>query len=63
MVVEPPNPLESRELDVLEVTPRTSFSDDLRLEEADDGLGQGIVVAVSDAADRRFDAASASRSV
>ena len=56
MVVEPPDPLESGELDVLDVAPRTSFPDDLGLEEADDGLGQGVIVAVSDAADRRFDA-------
>ena len=30
MVVEPPDPLEGGELDILDVAPRTSFSDDLR---------------------------------
>ena len=30
--------------------------DDLRLEEAIDGLGESVVVAVADAADGRFDA-------
>jgi hypothetical protein len=50
-VVGPLDPFESGELDISDGTPRTLLSDDLRLEEADDGPGQGVVVAVAPAAD------------
>jgi hypothetical protein len=43
MVVEPPDPLEGREFDILRVTPRPQPSDDFGLEQADDGFGQGMV--------------------
>ena len=54
-VVEPVHPLEGRELDGLEVAPRSSSMDDLNLVEAVDRFGEGIVVRVADAADRRLD--------
>ena len=42
---------------------RTTTLDDLNLEEADDALGEGVVVRVGDAADRALDPAWARRSV
>jgi hypothetical protein len=50
------HPFEGGALDALEAAPRAAAADDLCLEQADDALGQRIVVAVADAADRRFDA-------
>tara|TARA_Y100000815_G_scaffold262955_1_gene276952 strand:+ start:319 stop:603 length:285 start_codon:yes stop_codon:yes gene_type:complete len=55
-VVEPIDPFECGILDGLETAPRAATMDDLRLEEAIDGLGESVVVAVADAADGRFDA-------
>jgi hypothetical protein len=55
-VIEPIDPRERRELDGVDAAPGTSSSDDLRLEKADDRLGQGVVVGVADAADRALDA-------
>jgi len=55
MVVEPPDPLQRRELDVFHVPPRPHPSDDFCLEQADDGFGRSIVVRVSDTAHRGFD--------
>jgi hypothetical protein len=54
--VEPPDPFQGGELDVLETAPRTLSPNDLRLEESDHGFGEGVVVAVAPAADGRFDA-------
>ena len=51
-VVEPVDPFEGGELDRLEAAPRSPASDQLGLEEPDDALGQRVVVAVADAADR-----------
>ena len=62
-VVEPVGPFECRELDGLEGTPGSAPMDHLGLEQADDGLGERIIVAVADAADGGLDAASARRSV
>ena len=42
-------------LDVFDVAPRTAAADDFGLEQADDGLGQGVVVRVADAAHRGLD--------
>jgi hypothetical protein len=56
VVVEPPDPLEGGELDVVERAPGTAWSDELSLEEPDDGLGQRVVVGVTAAAHRWFDA-------
>ena len=55
-IVESIDPFEGGELDGLEGASRSALVDDLGLAEAVDGLGQGIVVAVADAADRGFDA-------
>ena len=55
-VVEPVDPREGGELDGFEGAPRPLPADHLGLEEADHGLGEGVVVAVADAADRRRDA-------
>ena len=48
--VVPVDPLEGRLLDVVESTPGSPASYDLRLVEADHGLGQGVVVGVAPAA-------------
>ena len=56
VVVEPPDPLEGGEFDIFEPGPRTAGVDEFGLVEPDDRLGQGIVVGVPSAADRRFDA-------
>jgi hypothetical protein len=42
MVVEPPDPLEGGELDVLQRAPCPPLQDDFRLEEADDRFAQGV---------------------
>jgi len=41
-VVEPVDPFEGRELDLLEALPGPLVSDDLGLVEADDALGEGV---------------------
>ena len=51
-VVEPIHPFERREFDVFDVAPGTAAADDFGLEQADDGLRQGVVVRVADTADR-----------
>ena len=55
-MVEPVDPFQGRELDGFERSPRSAPVDLLGLVEAVDALGQGVVVAVADAADRRLDA-------
>ena len=50
-IVEPVHPFEGSELDILEASPRPPLSDHLRFVEADDRLGESIVVAVADASD------------
>lgn len=52
-VVEPVDLFEHGERDVLDAVPTAAAADDLGLEPAEDALGQGIVGAVADAADRR----------
>jgi len=47
VVVEPPDPFEGGELDALDRAPGAAAADDFRLEETDDGLSQGVVVAVA----------------
>jgi len=54
-VVEPVDPFECCVFDGLEAAPRASAVDDLSFEQADDRLSEGVVIAVADAADRRFD--------
>jgi hypothetical protein len=53
-IVEPVDPFQRRELDRLEAAPRPASMDDLRLVETVDRFGECVVVAVSNAADRRF---------
>jgi hypothetical protein len=55
-MVEPPHPLEGCEFDILEGPPWPPFSNGLRLEKPDDGLGQGVIVGITLTADRRIDA-------
>lgn len=62
-IVEPVDPFKGRECNLLQASPRSIGRDYFCLEEAEDRLGHGVVLRVSDAADRRRDAALASRSV
>src|SRR4051812_30624020 len=55
-VVEPIDQSEGGNLDRLEAAPGTAPMDHLGFVEAVDGLGEGIVVAVTDIANRRLDA-------
>ena len=55
-MVEPVNPGQRVELDGLEGSPRPPTMDDLGLAEAVDRLGECVVMAVTDAADRELDA-------
>jgi hypothetical protein len=52
--VVPRDPLERRELDVLEPPPRPVTVNLLRLEQSEHGLRQRVVVRVTRGADRRF---------
>src|SRR6202162_3667356 len=54
-MVEPVDPFQGGELDGFERAPGPTPVDYLGLVEAVDGLGQGVVVAVADAADGRLD--------
>ena len=55
-VVEPVDPFEGGELHRLGMAPRAATADNLSLEQADDRLGESVVVAIADAADGRLDA-------
>ena len=55
LTIEPADPLEDRELDLLEAAPRPVRVDHLGLIEPADRLRQGVVVRVSDAAHRGLD--------
>src|SRR4051794_13753103 len=55
-VIEPVDPFEGGELDGFEATPGAAPMDHLGFVEAVDGFGEGVVVAVTDAANRRLDA-------
>jgi hypothetical protein len=52
-MVEPVDPFERGIFDSFEAAPRSTPVDHLGLVEAVDGLGQSVVVAVADAANRR----------
>ena len=54
-VVEPVNPFQGGELHRLEAAPWPAPVDHLGLEQAVDGLGEGVVIGVADAADRGLD--------
>lgn len=55
-VVEPVHPLQGRELDGLQAAPWPAPMDHLSLVETVDGVGESIVIGISDAADGRLDA-------
>lgn len=55
-MVEPIDPFQRGELDLFEISPGPVPADDLGLVETVDRLGQGVVVRVSDAANRALDA-------
>ena len=46
-VVEPVDPFQGRQFEVLEAPPGAAVADQFGLVEADDRLGQGVVVAVA----------------
>jgi hypothetical protein len=54
-VVEPVHPFERGELDGVDVLPWPSASNDLGLEQPDDGLGESVVIRVADASNRSLD--------
>ena len=54
-IVEPVDPGKRGKLDGLEAPPRSAPVDQLRLVEAVDRLGESVVVAIADAADRGLD--------
>jgi hypothetical protein len=55
-IVEPVDPFQRRVFDGLEAAPGAAAMDDFCFEKSVDGFGQGVVIAVADAAHRRFDA-------
>jgi hypothetical protein len=54
--VVPRDPLQRRELDVVNALPRAAPMNQLRLVEADDGFGERVVVRIAGAADGALDA-------
>jgi len=50
-VVEPIYPFEGCKFDLLQVTPGTVMVDQFGLIQADEGLGQGVVIEIANAAD------------
>jgi hypothetical protein len=50
-VVEPVHPFEGCEFHRFSMAPRPAVMDDLGLEQAVDGFGEGVVIGVADAAD------------
>ena len=54
-VIEPGDPFQDGEFDILDPAPGTASPDDLGLEETDHRLGQGVVIRIPHAADRRLD--------
>ncbi len=50
-MVRPVDPFEGGELDSVQRAPGSSPADDLSLEQAIDGFGEGIVVAIANATD------------
>ena len=55
-MVEPIDPAEGGHFQILHVTPRTLAMNEFGFVETVNRFGEGVVVAVTDAADRRFDA-------
>ena len=54
-MVIPVHPFQSCVLDVVQVFPGATLANHFGLVQPDDGFGQGVVVAVADATDRRLD--------
>ena len=52
-MIEPVNPFQRRVLDGVDVAPGTTTADDLGLVQPVDRLGQGVIVRVTNTADRR----------
>lgn len=52
-VVEPVDPFQGGDLDLLDRAPRALGFDQFGLEQADDGLSESVVVGVADGTDRR----------
>ncbi len=61
-MIEPIDPFQGCEFHGLEIPPWSAPMNDLGLVEAVDRFSEGVVVAVTNAANGRLDAASASRS-
>ena len=55
LIVEPAHPFQRRELDGFEGPPGSAPMDDLGFVEAIDGLGERVVIGISNACDRGFD--------
>ena len=55
-MVEPVDPFQRSELDGFQASPGAASPDHLGLVEAIDGLGEGIIIAVANAANRRLNA-------
>lgn len=55
VLVEPGDPLEHRELNVLGGSPGTARPDHFRLDQADDRFGQCVVIRIATAANRDLD--------
>ena len=55
-MIEKVDPFQGRVLDGVDMPPRTAMVNDFGLVQADDGLGQRVVVGIPDAAYRRLDA-------
>lgn len=62
-MIEPIDPFERCVFDRVDVPPGAALVDHFGLVEADDGFGQRVVVGITDASDRRFDANFGKRSV
>ena len=54
-MVEPPDPFQGRELDILMAAPGSAAPNHLRLEEADYRLGQCVVIRVTPTSNRGLD--------
>ena len=52
-VVEPVDPFQGGQLQVVEAPPRPQVADEFGLVEADDRFGQGVVLGVASGSDRR----------
>jgi hypothetical protein len=56
LIIESVDPVQGGEFDGFHVWPRSAPADNLRFEQPDHGLGQGVVIGAADTPDRRRDA-------